>query len=437
MRVSIFGLGYVGAVTAGCLADAGHIVTAVDTNRTKVDLINGSRSPIIEKDIERILAANVQGKRLRATTDHAGAVRDSDVSLICVGTPSQPNGDLDLRYVRGVVEQIGHEIGRKDDYHLVVVRSTILPGTMRKTIIPVLREKSGKTPGTDFGVCMNPEFLREGSAVSDFYNPPKTVIGQLDERSGNVAEMLYESLHVPVFRTALEVAEMVKYTDNAWHALKIGFANEIGNICKELKIDSHQVMDIFCRDTKLNLSRCYLRPGFAFGGSCLPKDVRALNYKAKMLDLEIPILSSILKSNAGQIERGLGMIMQNGCKSIGILGFSFKEGTDDLRESPVVELIERLIGKGYFLKIYDPNVNIARLMGANRDYILNHIPHISNLMVDTLREAVEGSEVVVIGTNYPEFSKLRDSIRGKQLVIDFVRVGNLPEQDENYCGICW
>ena len=386
MKISIFGLGYVGAVSAGCLAREGHEVIGVDPYQPKVDLINEGRTPVIEKDIGEIIAIAVRDGRLRATTEALDAVINSQISLICVGTPSQLNGSLDLKYVRSVCEQIGAVLKDKKDFHVVVARSTMLPGSMRNMVIPALEEASGKCAGRDFGVCNNPEFLREGTAVWDFYNPPKTVIGETDSRGGEMLASLYDKMDAPMIRTDVETAEMVKYTDNVWHALKVGFANEIGNVCKAVGIDGHKVMEIFCQDTKLNLSPYYMKPGFAFGGSCLPKDVRALSYKARTLDLDLPIINAIMPSNERQIENGLKMIMEKGSKKVGILGFSFKAGTDDLRESPLVELIERLLGKGYDVRIYDRNVNIASLVGANRDYILNHIPHISRLMVRKYRK---------------------------------------------------
>lgn len=436
MNISIFGLGYVGAVSAGCLARAGHQVIGIDPAGTKVDLINHGRTPIIEQDIDRIICDAVSEARLRATTDVAEGIRSSDVSLICVGTPSLLNGGLDLSYVRRVCEQIGAELRRKSGFHIVVARSTMLPGSMRAMVIPVLEEFSRKRAGIDFGVCNNPEFLREGTAVQDFYHPPKTVIGELDERSGDAVAELYRPIDAPLIRTDIETAEMVKYTDNVWHALKIGFANEIGNICKALGIDGHKVMDIFCRDAKLNLSPYYLKPGFAFGGSCLPKDVRALLYKSRTLDLDLPIMSAILPSNERQVERGLQMILRQERRKVGVLGFSFKAGTDDLRESPMVEVIERLIGKGYELKLYDRDVKLAGLVGANRDYILNRIPHISRLMVESQDEVLEFAETVVVGTADREFWTVPERLRGDQVLIDFVRVPNVAKS-ENYNGICW
>ncbi len=436
-KISIFGLGYVGAVSAGCLANDGHSVIGVDPNTTKVDLINQGKTPIIEKEIDQIIHRVVSEGRLRATTDATRAVLETDMSLICVGTPSQLNGSLDLKYVRSVCEQIGAAIKQKGGYHVVVSRSTMLPGSMRNVVIPAIEEFSGKKAGTDFGICNNPEFLREGTAVYDYYHPPKTVIGQTDVRSGDLLSEIYQKLDCPLIRTDIETAEMVKYTDNVWHALKVSFANEIGNLCKSLEIDGHRVMDIFCHDTKLNLSPYYLKPGFAFGGSCLPKDVRALTYKGRSLDLDLPILNAILPSNQRQIEQGLRLIMSTGNKKIGILGFSFKAGTDDLRESPMVEVIERLLGKGYEIRIYDRNVNLASLVGANRDYILNHIPHISRLMVPDMQQILGFAETIVIGNKAEEFKGILDTKRDSQIIVDLVRISEQRSVHGRYEGICW
>ncbi|TPW18620.1 MAG: GDP-mannose 6-dehydrogenase [Halothiobacillaceae bacterium] len=438
MRVSIFGLGYVGAVSAGCLAQDGHEVIGVDTYQPKVDAINAGQTPIIEKDIGRIIKLAVQGGRLRATTDVVDAVMNSEMSLICVGTPGQANGSLDLKYVKTVCEEIGAALRNKETFHVVVARSTMLPGSMRSVVIPELEKQSGKKAGRDFGVCNNPEFLRESTAVHDYFHPPKTVIGETDNRSGDILAALYTGMDAPLIRTDIETAEMVKYTDNVWHALKIGFANEIGNICKELGVDGHKVMDIFCQDTKLNLSPYYLKPGFAFGGSCLPKDCRALTYKAKSLDIDVPILEAILHSNEKQVDRGMRLIVNGGRrKKIGVLGFAFKAGTDDLRESPMVEVIERLIGKGYDLKLYDQNVQLASLVGANREYILSHIPHIYSLMVTDLEEVIKHADTLVIGTNDEEFELLGDKISVDQEVVDLVRIRNIAATSGNYQGICW
>lgn len=436
MKISVFGLGYVGAVSAGCLAKEGHEIIGVDPNPTKVDLINQGKAPIVEKGIAELIGNAVKNGSLKATTHAVNAVKQSDLSLICVGTPSQLNGALDLKYVRQVCEEIGTAI-RDLDHHIVVARSTMLPGTMSGLVIPVLEEFSGKKAGVDFGVCNNPEFLREGTAVYDFYHPPKTVIGETDAKSGDILASLYKDLPGPMIRTDVATAEMVKYTDNVWHALKVGFANEIGNICKAINLDGHKVMDIFCQDTKLNLSAYYMKPGFAFGGSCLPKDVRALTYKGRSLDLSLPILNSILPSNEEQVAKGLKMIVDKGRKKIGILGFSFKAGTDDLRESPMVEVIERLLGKGYDLRIYDKNVNIAKLMGANKDYILNHIPHISRHMVETVDEVLAFAETVVIGNGAEEFQEVFGKLGNQQVVIDLVRIVKDKRSQDGYDGICW
>jgi GDP-mannose 6-dehydrogenase len=438
LKVSIFGLGYVGTVSAGCLASEGHEIVGVDPMPTKVDLINKGQSPIIEAEIGELIASYVKSGKVRATSDPAEAIAATELSFVCVGTPSQANGNLDFRYIRRICEQIGEAIKVKAARHTVVIRSTILPGTMHEIVIPTLEEFSGKKAGIDFGVCHNPEFLREGSAVKDFHAPPKTVIGELDKASGDILAKLYEKLQAPLIRTDLETAEMVKYVDNCWHAVKIGFANEIGNFCKAFNIDAHKVMNIFCQDKKLNISPAYLMPGFAFGGSCLPKDLRALSYKAKSSDLQLPILSAVLPSNEMQVTRGLQMIMDKGHKKVGILGFSFKAGTDDLRESPVIEVIERLLGKGFDVRIYDKNVNIASLVGANRDFILNHIPHISKIMVDSMEEALQHGQTVVIGNKDPEFNKVPEALRADQVLVDFVRV-NADRRSEKgkYDGICW
>jgi len=413
------------------------VVVGVDPNETKVDQIASGRSPIVETDIDEMVRAQVAAGRLSATMDVAAAVRDTELSLICVGTPSQGNGSLDLKYVARVCEQIGAALAHKSGFHVVVARSTMLPGTMRDLVIPTLERCSGKVAGRDFGVCGNPEFLREGTAVYDYRNPPKTVIGETDARSGDVLASVYAGLKAPLIRTDVDTAEMVKYADNVWHALKVCFANEIGNVCKALAIDSHRVMDIFCQDTKLNLSPYYLKPGFAFGGSCLPKDVRALSFKARTLDVPLPVIGSILESNELQIRRGVDMIMARGSRRIGVLGFSFKAGTDDLRESPMVEVIERLIGKGYDLRLYDRNVAIARLTGANRDFILNHIPHISRLMVDSIDDVLAHGDTIVVGNGAREFADVGARLRDGQALVDFVRIAQERSNGRQYDGICW
>jgi GDP-mannose 6-dehydrogenase len=437
MRISVLGLGYVGTVTAACLAQQGHHVIGVDPEPRKVDLINAGRSPIIEKDIGKIIEQQVAAGRLAARIEPLDAVQRTDLVMVCVGTPSRSNGDIDLTSIRRVAEQIGEAMRRHHGAPVVVIRSTLLPGTMRDVVIPTLEAASGRTAGAEFGVCINPEFLREGSAVHDYFNPPKTVIGELNEASGKLLASLYAQLDAPLVRTDIATAEMVKYADNAWHALKVGFANEIGNVCKRLDVDGHRVMDIFCKDTKLNLSPVYLKPGFAFGGSCLPKDLRALLYKAKTLDVSVPILAAILPSNEQQIERGVRAVVERGSKKVGVLGFSFKAGTDDLRESPVVELTERLLGKGFDLRIYDSNVSMARIHGANRDYILNRVPHISRLMVSSIGEVMSHADTIVIGNAAPEFADVPGRLRGSQSVVDLVRINGSRSVAGVYEGLCW
>jgi GDP-mannose 6-dehydrogenase len=437
MKISVLGLGYVGTVTAGCLAQQGHDVVGVDPEPRKVDLVNAGQSPIIEKDIGKIIGRQVAAGRLAASIEAVDAVRRTDLVMVCVGTPSRGNGDIDLTYIRRVAEQIGEAMRHHPGAPAVVFRSTMLPGTMREVVIPALEAASGRKAGAEFGVCINPEFLREGSAVHDYFHPPKTVIGELNEASGKLLASLYAHLEAPLVRTDIETAEMVKYADNAWHALKVGFANEIGNVCKGLGVDGHRVMDIFCQDTKLNLSPYYLKPGFAFGGSCLPKDLRALLYKAKTLDVTVPILAAILPSNEQQIERGVRAVIERGGRKVGVLGFAFKAGTDDLRESPVVELTERLLGKGFDLRIYDSSVSMARIHGANRDYILNRVPHISRLMVSSIGEVMSHADTIVIGNAAPEFADVPQRLRGSQGIVDLVRINGARSVAGVYEGLCW
>ena len=438
MRVSIFGLGYVGCVSAAAFAADGHTVVGVDINPDKVAAVNAGRSPIVEPGLDEMLARAMTDGRLSATTDTAAAIRETEVSLLCVGTPSRRNGSLDLTYLERVCEQIGRALATTSHYHVVVVRSTVLPGTTHEVVIPTLERESGKTYGDGFGVSVNPEFLREGTALKDLRKPPLTLVGHnhAADASGTIA--LYQAIDAPLISTSIRVAEMMKYTSNTWHALKVCFANEIGNLCKRLHVDSHEVMDIFCRDEKLNLSPYYLKPGFAFGGSCLPKDVRALQYRAKEVDLDLPMISQILPSNRRQIEHAVEQVLDTGRKKIGLLGFSFKDGTDDLRESPIVILAETLLGKGVSLCIYDKHVSLARLVGANKAYIETQIPHLSSLLCNTIDEVLERSEVVVVGTQSPEFVDAVTRCRPDQVIIDLVRVpvqASLLQAD--YRGISW
>jgi GDP-mannose 6-dehydrogenase len=438
MRVSVFGLGYVGSVSAASFAADGHDVVGVDVNPAKVSAINEGRSPIIEPGLDELLHDGVSAKRLRATTSPVEAIRETNLSLICVGTPSRKNGSLDLSYLVRVCEQIGDALADKDDYHVVVVRSTVLPGTTHGQVIPALEARSGKKYGEGFGVAVNPEFLREGSALKDFRHPPLTLVGHNHAADAAPAKMLYGNIEAPLYSTSIRVAEMMKYTSNAWHAVKVVFANEIGNLCKRVGVDSHEVMEIFCQDDKLNLSPYYLKPGFAFGGSCLPKDVRALQYRAKEADLDLPMIKSVLESNRLQVQHAIDRIVETGRKRIGLFGFSFKAGTDDLRESPMVILAEALLGKGYQLFIYDRNVSLARLVGANKEYITEQIPHLSRHLCDSIDEVIDQSDVIVVGNASPEFADALTRCRRDQTVIDLVRIPvDFSKLAAQYDGICW
>jgi GDP-mannose 6-dehydrogenase len=436
--VSIFGLGYVGSVSAACFADRGHRVIGVDASPVKVDMIRSGHSPIVEEGLDELVAMGIASGRLEATDDWQRAVRETDLSIICVGTPSNANGSLDLSAVRRVAESIGTAIGEKEGYHVVVVRSTMLPGSTEDVVIPTLERCSGKKAGVDFGVCFNPEFLREGSSIRDFDKPPYTIIGGAEERATNAVRELYASLDAPLFVVPIRVAEMLKYANNAFHALKVAFANEIGLLCRAQGIDSHQVMDIFVRDEKLNISPYYLRPGFAFGGSCLPKDLRALLYHGRSLDVYPPVLEAILPSNERHVDAAYQMIRATGSKRVGILGLSFKAGTDDLRESPIVTLVERLIGRGYHVRVYDRNVSLANLVGANRAYIEQEIPHIASVMTTSLPELMGDVDVLVIANGDPEFRTAIDGRREGQQVIDLVRIERDGRpHDPAYQGIAW
>ena len=436
MRISIFGIGYVGCVSAACFAHAGHDVIGVDVNPTKVGIINNGKSPIVEPQMNELIHDVVKSGKLRATTDSMEAVKASDISLVCVGTPSKPNGSLDLGHVARVCEEIGAALATKDTHHTVVIRSTMLPGSIETVAQPALEKTSRKKAGKEFGVCVNPEFLREGTSVKDFYAPPFTLIGADDEETAKIVGNLYTNIDAPVFTTSIKTAEMVKYVCNCFHALKVSFANEIGNICKALELDSHEVMKVFCADTKLNLSPYYLKPGFAFGGSCLPKDLRAVSYKAKELDVDVPLLSAITVTNKLQVEKALDMVLSAGNKQVGVLGFSFKAGTDDLRESPMVTLIETLLGKGLDLVIYDRDVSLARLFGSNKAYIEEEIPHIAKLMRGSIDEVLDAANTIVIGNRSEEFRQIESRLRPDQTVIDLVRLFDRTSGD-GYQGICW
>ena len=436
MKISVVGLGYVGAVCSACFANEGHEVIGMDIDKVKVDLINQGKAPIVEKDLEDYISRNVKARRLRATTDLKEAIDNSDITIISVGTPSKPNGDIDLKYIKEAAKAIGEKLKEKDAFHIVSMRSTVLPGTGKNVVIPIIEEISGKKAGVDFGYVSNPEFLREGSAIWDFYNPPKTVVGATDEKSYKTFRELYSFLNAPYFEVEIEVAEMIKYADNSWHATKVTFANEIGMICKKLGIDSHKVMDVFCADTKLNISPYYLKPGFAFGGSCLPKDVRAITYKAKSLDENTPLLNSLMPSNEYQIKRVYNeFIKPLKSRKIAVLGLSFKPNTDDLRESPILELTELLIGKGYKVSIYDPNVMKAKEEGANKALLENELWHINERLSDNLDKVIEESDIILIGNGSKEFKDIPQKYTNKY-IIDLMRVTNKPS-NKNYIGIAW
>lgn len=437
MRISVMGLGYVGTVVAGCLAREGHIVTGVDTDVRKVALIKAGKAPIVEPEIGDIIEQEVAAARLTAASDGIAAVERSDLVLVCVGTPGLPGGGIDLRSVRAVCETIGTALQKHEGAPVVVIRSTLLPGTTRSLVIPTLEQLSGKHAGIEFGVCVNPEFLREGSAVRDYLHPPKTVIGEFNAASGDRLLGLYTATPGPLLRTDIDTAEIVKYSDNAWHALKVCFANEIGNLCKALELDGHQVMELFCKDTILNLSAAYLRPGFSFGGSCLPKDLRALLHRARSLNLSLPILSAVLPSNEQQFGRGLQAVIDAGNRRVGMLGLGFKAGTDDLRESPLVDLAERLIGKGFDLRIYDGSINLATIRGSNREYLLGRIPHITRLLEPSVRAVLGHARTIVIGNAAPEFSEVPDLVSDDQTIVDLVHVRATRSVAGVYEGLCW
>lgn len=437
-RVSVFGLGYVGCVSAGCLAKEGHLVVGVDVAQEKVDLVNQGTATIVEDGVQELIASMVHTGRLRATSNVVKAVAETDVSLVCVGTPSRENGGLNLEYVERVCGEIARAIASKGSVHTVVIRSTVLPGTIHEIVIPALEAASGLKNGVHFHVCGNPEFLREGTSIKDFYDPPFTVIGSDSEEGAQAVRDLYGGLDAPVFIVPVRVAEMIKYTCNAFHGLKVAFANEIGNICAAQGIDSHAVMRIVCEDRKLNISPAYLRPGFAFGGSCLPKDLRALSFRARTLDVETPLLRSILDSNALQVDRAFRLVVASGQRKVGVLGLAFKPGTDDLRESPLVALVERLIGRGFEVKVYDRYVREAQITGANRTFIEKEIPHIWSLMAENPDEVIDNSEVLVLGTDIARSVVLSEARIKDKSIVDLVRVrDSIVESVTGYRGITW
>ena len=439
LSVSIFGLGYVGSVSAACFASMGHKVIGVDVSRAKVEMLDSGRTPIIEARMSELVAEANKACRLHATTDATEAVLNSEVSFVCVGTPSLKNGKLDLSHIESVAKEIGAVIRQKKTPHVFVLRSTVLPGTTETVVLPILERESGKKCGQDFTVCYNPEFMREGSAVADFLNPPYTILGASDTNHLAPLRELYKSTPGTLYETTIPVAEMVKYFSNCYHALKVGFANEMGTMCKHLGVDAQAVTKIFTSDTKLNISPAYLSPGFAFGGSCLPKDLRAITYKAKELDLKLPLLESLMPSNAEHIDRAVDMVMSTGKKKIAQLGLSFKAGTDDLRESPQVQLIKRLMGEGLEVRVWDEDVSLGRLAGANRQYIEQVIPHIGSVLSADLEVVLRSAEVVILGNKSANKEQLARFLRPEQIVIDLIHLDRTkrPEGAKTCEGICW
>jgi GDP-mannose 6-dehydrogenase len=439
LSISVFGLGYVGSVTAACFAHKGHHVVGVDISGQKVEMLASGRSPIVEARMDELVAEAVGAGRLSATTDPVAAVRDSTVSFVCVGTPSQRNGKLDLRHVEHVAKEIGAALRQKESRHVVVLRSTVLPGTTESLLIPALETASNRRAGAEFGVCYNPEFMREGSAVADFLAPPYTILGSHDSADLGALRELYRDTPGEIFETCIAVAELAKYASNAFHALKVAFANELGTFCKHLQVDTEAVTKIFTSDKRLNISPAYLTPGFAFGGSCLPKDLRAMTHRAKDLDLDLPLLSSILPSNGAHIERVVEDVLAIGKKRIGMLGLSFKAGTDDLRESPHVRLVERLIGAGCQVRIWDPHVTLGQIAGSNRQYIDQVIPHIGSLIMPELEDVVRSAEVLILGTKSAGKDRLEAYLDPEQIVFDLVNLdcAQRPGGPARYQGICW
>lgn len=439
LSISIFGLGYVGSVSAACFAKLGHRVIAVDINPAKVEMLESGRSPILEAQMKELVAEARGACRLHATTDARSAVRESEISFVCVGTPSLRSGKLDLSHVEHAARELGTGLKDKNSPHTVVLRSTASPGTTESVFVPALEQASGKICGRDFTVCYNPEFMREGSAVADFLSPPYTIVGARDPQDLAPLRTLYTGIPGQTFETTIEVAEMVKYVSNAFHALKASFANEIGTLCKQFGVDAQSVTRIFTSDTRLNISPAYLSPGFAFGGSCLPKDLRALTHRAKEMDLQLPLLEAILPSNTEHLNRAVEAVLRAGKKKVAMLGLSFKAGTDDLRESPQVQLVKRLLGEGCQIKVWDRDVSLGQLAGSNRQYIEEVIPHIGSLLFTDLEAVVPGAEVVIIGTTSADPAQLSRCLQRDQIVLDLVNLdpARRPHGVAHYEGICW
>jgi GDP-mannose 6-dehydrogenase len=438
MNISIFGLGYVGAVSLACLAREGHRVVGVDVDPAKLAFIRDGKTPVVEEGMIELMAKVVASGRVSVTDDVRQALLDTDVSLICVGTPSAPNGSQDQSAILRLAEELGRAIRGKDASHIFVFRSTLVPGTVEHVLAPRIENEAGKKSGTDFHVCFQPEFLREGTSIRDYDNPPFTIVGASADEPIRVLKHLFGHLPCDFHATSIRAAEMVKYCCNNFHALKITFANETARLCEALAVDPFEVMDLICRDTQLNISRAYLRPGFAFGGSCLPKDLRATMYLAKTRDVELPMLRGILDSNRAHIDHAIAKVLASGKRRVGMIGLSFKTGTDDLRESPLVTLAEHFIGKGLSLLVYDPEVHLSRLLGANRRFIEQHVPHIGSLMREDLDDVIGESEVLVVGLSDTKvLEAIRKRTRRDQIVIDLVNIGSRDEIAAQYVGLCW
>jgi len=425
MRIAIFGLGYVGSVSAACLASAGHTVTGVDVDERKLALLRQGRAPVSEPGLDDLLGRMMQEGRVTVTSDAAAAVANADLSLVCVATPSRRNGSLDTQYLERVVAEIGAALKGASAYHVVAIRSTVLPGVVERTLLPILARASGRRVPEDVGLCVNPEFLREGSALRDFERPPFTIVGEFDARAGDVLLQAYAHLDTPVHRVRPDEASMVKYASNNYHALKVAFANEIGALCAQLGADGATVMKIFCEDRDLNISHRYLRPGFGFGGSCLPKDLRAMVHVGRERDVHTPLLDSVLPSNDAHIQRVVDVIVEQPKRRVALLGLSFKVGSDDLRESPFVRLAESLIGKGVPLRIYDPDVEVSRVFGKNQAYLEAHLPHVAQLMAPTIDDAVAEADLLVVCKRVAEPAVLSVVSAGRPTI----DLAGLPELD--------
>jgi GDP-mannose 6-dehydrogenase len=438
LKISIFGLGYVGTVSLACLARNGHSLIGVDIDPLKLELIAAGKSPVIEEGLSELIAQVVAAGKVAVMHDTRRAVLESDLSMICVPTPSAPNGSQDQSAVIGLSRELAGALAEKDGYHVFVYRSTVVPGTLTETLLPILEQRSGKRHGVDFDVCFQPEFTREGNSIHDFDHPPFTLIGTDSARAEALLRQIFDGLPAEFYVCAIRTAEVVKYCCNNFHALKITFANEVGRLCEALGCDPFEVMSMVCRDTQLNISPAYLKPGFAFGGSCLPKDLRATLYMAKSRDAKLPLLASLLPSNQIHIQHAVDKILASGKRKIGLIGLSFKSGTDDLRESPLVILAETLLGKGMQLAIYDPEVQLASLLGSNRKYIQQTIPHITGLMAKDCDEVIRSADLVVAGIWGPKIMDcLRANLRPDQILLDLV---GLPERGTLTCeyhGICW